>query len=81
MSWYERCLVHVMRTEDVRELEKIVWETLGYRLDDVTVLDVLHALLRCIAAPMRRLIQITAELSSFRPQCVAHHFATTHLLI
>jgi hypothetical protein len=59
---YDRWLVREMRTEDVREWEKIVWETLGYRLDDVTALDVLHALLRCIAAPMRRLIQDTAEL-------------------
>jgi hypothetical protein len=59
---YERWLVQAMRTEDLREWEKIVWETLGYRLDDVTALDVLHALLRCIAAPMRRLIEDTAEL-------------------
>jgi hypothetical protein len=59
---HERWLVQAMRTEDLREWEKIVWETLGYRLDDVTALDVLHALLRCIAAPMRRLIEDTAEL-------------------
>jgi hypothetical protein len=59
---YETWLVHEMRTEDLREWEQIVWETLGYRLDDVTALDVLHALLRCMAAPMRRLIQDTTEL-------------------
>jgi hypothetical protein len=59
---YERWLVHEMKTEDVREWEKIVWETLGYRLDDVTALDVLHALLQCMAKPMCRLIEGTCEL-------------------
>jgi hypothetical protein len=59
---YERWLVHEMRTEDVCEWEKIVWETLGYQLDDVTALDVLHALLQCMAKPMRRLIEDASEL-------------------
>jgi hypothetical protein len=59
---YERWLVQEMRTEDLHEWEKIVWETLGYRLDDVTALDVLHALLLCMTEPMRRLIEETAEL-------------------
>jgi hypothetical protein len=59
---YERWLVHEMRTEDVREWEQIVWETLGYRLDHVTALDVLHALLQCMAKPMRRLIEDASEL-------------------
>ena len=59
---YERWLVQEMRTEDLREWEQIVWETLGYRLDDVTALDVLHALLRCMTEPTRRLIEDTAEL-------------------
>ena len=61
-SLYERWLVHEIRTEDVREWEQIVWETLGYRLDHVTALDVLHALLQCMATPMRRLIEDTSEL-------------------
>jgi hypothetical protein len=61
-SLYERWLVHEIRTEDLREWEQIVWETLGYRLDHVTALDVLHALLQCMATPMRRLIEDTSEL-------------------
>jgi hypothetical protein len=59
---YERWLVHEMRTEHVREWEQIAWEALGYRLDHVTALDVLHALLQCMAKPMRRLLEDTSEL-------------------
>ena len=59
---YERWPVHEMRTEDLREWEQIVWKALGYRLDHVTALDVLHALLQCMSKPMRRLIEDTSEL-------------------
>ena len=59
---YERWLIHEMRTEDLREWEQIVWKALGYRLDHVTALDVLHALLQCMSKPMRRLIEDTSEL-------------------
>ena len=58
----ERWLVHEMRTEDVREWEQIVWEALDYRLDHVTALDVLHALLQCMAKPICRLIKDKCEL-------------------
>jgi hypothetical protein len=61
-SLYERWLVHEIRTEDLREWEQIVWETLGHRLAHVTALDVLHALLQCMATPMRRLMEDTSEL-------------------
>jgi len=59
---YERWLVQAMRTEDVREWEQIVWKALDYRLDHVTALDVLHAMLQCMAKPMCRLIEGTCEL-------------------
>jgi hypothetical protein len=59
---YERWLVHEMRAEDVREWEQIVWEALDYRLDHVTALDVLHAMLQCMAKPMCRLIEGKCEL-------------------
>jgi hypothetical protein len=59
---HERWLVQAMRTEDVREWEQIVWKALDYRLDHVTALDVLHAMLQCMAKPMCRLIEGTCEL-------------------
>ena len=68
-SLYERWLVHEIRTEDVRKWEQIVWETLDYHLDHVTALDVLHALLQCMAKPMRQLIADTSELKVQAAAC------------
>lgn len=65
-------VAHEINAKDLRLWEMFTWKALGYCLEEFTVLDVLHSLLKRMKTPARQMMEFSAELNLQISVCYGH---------